>query len=136
FLFSAAKAWRFRPKFPKIERRPKTKPLTLRDKKLKERWEELMRKVDYESVESLKATILDADKLVNEVLKRLGLEGQHMGERIELISEDDYASLSALWTAHRFRNNIVNTPGFEVAPEEAKEAIEGYHAFLKEIGVL
>lgn len=37
---------------------------------------------------------------------------------------------------HRMRNDLVHTPGFVLSLEDAKMALEGYEAFLKELEVI
>ncbi len=109
---------------------------TLRDAVTKERWEAIRKKVASGTLESMKLAIIDADKIVDDVLKRLGLQGTHMADRLEQIRPDELRSLEGLWRAHRLRNELVHTPGFELRPETAERAIQAYETFLKEVKVL
>lgn len=135
FVYVFYKALGYRPNFT-VHTKPRKRTLTLRDAVFKERWEEIVKKVDVGSVESIKLAIIEADKMVDDVLKRLGFEGQHMADRMEQIGEDECASLWKLWRAHRVRNNIVHTPGFVTTPEDAQRTIHDFAAFLKEVEVL
>jgi len=135
-VFSVTKGWEFRPKFSLDMTRPKKKTLTLRDEVFKKRWEGIVSRANPESLESMKLAIIDADKMVDDALKQLGLQGQHMADRIEQLSDDDYVTLTGLWRAHRLRNNIVHTPGFEVTVEHLERTIEDFKAFLEELQVI
>ncbi|MDO8574531.1 MAG: hypothetical protein Q7R86_02800 [bacterium] len=134
FCYSFYKGWQLRPPIG-IGRKVK-KTFTLRDAIFKERWNKIVKQFNPESAESSKLAIIDADKLVDDALKQIGLEGEHMADRLEQLSEDEVRSLPGIWRAHRLRNSIVHTPGFEVSPKTAEKAVEAYKSFLSEIGVL
>ena len=135
FLFSFVKAWPFRPKI-RPEHGEYKKTYTLEDAALKERWASVIKKTATDSPDSLKLAIIEADKVVDDALKQLGLEGEHMADRLEQLSGDEVRTLSHLWRAHRVRNNLVHTPGFELSKEHAMMVIKDYELFLKEIKLL
>ncbi len=109
---------------------------TLRDAVFKERWTNVAKKIAVGTPDAFKVAIIDADKLVDDVLKQLGFEGDHMADRLEKISPQDLQSLERLWRAHRLRNNLVHTPGFQISGSEAKKALTDYELFLREVKVL
>src|SRR3989344_1992025 len=112
------------------------KTFTLRDAVLKERWQNVRRKAAIGSPDALKVAIIDADKIVDDSLKQLGLGGEHMADRLEKIMPHEIRSLSRLWRAHRVRNNLVHTPDFIIKAAEARKTLEDYEAFLKEVKLL
>lgn len=135
FLLALTKSWRFRPRFdmPKKSRR---RSLTLRSAFFEERWRSILQKFALNSPDSMRLAIIEADSLVDEALKQLGLPGEHMADRLEKLTGDILASLDGLWNAHRLRNDLVHSPGFEISAHEAQRALDKYHAFLKEIEAL
>jgi len=135
-VYCIVQALEFRPKFSLDMERPKKRAFTLRDDLLRKRWENIMARTNFDSVESMKLSIIEADKMVDDALKRLGLSAQHMADRLEQMNDEDYQTLTGLWRAHRLRNNIVHTPGFEVTPTQVTRALEEYRAFLKELQVI
>ncbi len=134
FIFLIIKAWRFVPDFEKISEAEKV--YTLGNAILQERWESILARSKINSQESIKHAILDADNMVDELLERMGLKGEHMADRLENLSSEDFGSLNRLWSAHRVRNNLVHEPGFVISHEDAQKAIADYGSFLKEIGVI
>lgn len=112
------------------------KTLTLRDELMKERWAAIVKKASEGAPDALKISVIDGDKLADDVLKQLGLAGEHMADRLEKLSSQELKSLDRLWRAHRLRNNLVHTPGFQISISEARKAIEDYESFLKEVKVL
>lgn len=130
--------------FASLKYRPKLRPshtpvrriFTIRDAIVMERWQSITAKAKGGTPDANKVAIIDADKLVDDILKQLGLQGEHMADRLEKLSSDEVRSLDRIWRAHRLRNNLVHTPGFQLTLSEAKKALEDYEAFLKEVKVL
>ncbi len=135
FLFALHKAFQHRPHFT-IFVKPSKKVLTLRDSILKERWRKITRNVDYGSAESMKLALIEADKMADDVLKRLGFSGHHMADRIQQMEQDEFKTVKRIWAAHRYRNNIVHTSNFQVRVDEVRKILEDYRAFLHEVGVI
>lgn len=137
FVFSFMRALPFRPKLkPGGGGGEHEKILTLEDELLVERWNAVKEKFEAEVPDVWKLAVIEADKLVDDALKKLGLEGEHMADRLEQLSKEEVKSLPRLWKAHRMRNNMVHTPGFTITKSEAKEIEGDYEAFLKEIKLL
>ena len=133
-IFLFIKSWKFRPKFvmsPEGE-----KIYTLGTTILKERWESIIGRSKINSSESIKAAIIDADDLVDDILKRMGLEGESMAERMEKLSAGDFVTINQLSAAHHVRNRLVHEPGFSVSHEEANKVLGNYDSFLREIGAI
>lgn len=112
------------------------KTFTLRDALLKERWQNVLRKASAGSADALKVAIIDADKIVDDSLKQLGFQGEHMADRLEKILPHEIRSLDRVWQAHRVRNNLVHTPDFVISVHEARKTLDDYQAFLKEVKLL
>ena len=134
FIFLIIKAWKFVPNFEKITETEKI--YTLGNVILQERWESIIARSKINTQESIKHAILDADNMVDELLARMGLKGEHMADRLENLSSEDFGSLNRLWAAHRVKNNLIHEPGFVISQEDAQKTIADYGSFLKEIGVI
>lgn len=134
-LYALIKQSEFRTKFD-LEPRPTKKPLTLGRALFRERWEKIVKKIDIGSPEALRLAIIEADALVDEALKQLGLPGEHMADRMARLVKEETAGLDELWRAHRLRNDLVHTAGFPISASDAQAALEDYKAFLKGIEAL
>lgn len=132
-VFIAAK--KYRPNLHPTSSGAK-KIYTLRDALFKERWTNVAKKIAVGTPDAFKVAIIDADKLVDDVLKQLGFAGEHMADRLEKIAPQDLQSLERIWRAHRLRNNLVHTPGFQISGFEAKKSLADYEAFLREVKVI
>jgi hypothetical protein len=135
FFFAFAKSWKYRPKLhPNV--RVAHKGFTLRDEAMKRRWDAVKARAESGSGDSLRLAVIEADKLADDALKQLGLQGEHMADRLGKVSESQVHTLDRLWRAHRVRNDLVHSPGFSLSATDAKRVIGDYEAFLKEVKVL
>ena len=131
FIFSFIKGWGYRPQLEPQEaagRRTKTLLRTV----YKERWEGILKKSSG-SADSLRLTVIEADSLIDDILKNMGLPGETMADRLSNLPSDSMRSVEGLWRAHRLRNDLVHTSGFPLSAEEARRALDAYQAFLTEI---
>lgn len=135
-VFAIFKGLPFRPKLAPHTGGAVKRTFTLRDALVKERWAEITKKASAGSPDLLKLALIEADKLADDALKRMGLEGEHMADRLQQVRPEELRSLNALWAAHRLRNEFVHTPGYHASPEEIRKALQGYEAFLREVKVL
>lgn len=134
FIYSLRRGLKFRPHF-KHKRKKKTVP-TVKRQVVLEQWMGVTRKMETGTPDSMKVAIIDADKLVDGILKIAGIKGEHMADRLAAIATDNYVSYNRLWEAHRLRNQLVHSTDFTISKTQAQNAISSYEAFLKEIGVL
>lgn len=109
---------------------------SLSDELFLEQWEGVLKSFSSGSIDKMKLAIIEADKLADEALKRFGLQGDHMADRLEKIYPDELASLDGLWAAHRVRNEIVHTPGYALHVEDARHLLDAYKAFFEEVKLL
>lgn len=136
FIYVLMQAFSVRPRFSVGGKLIKFATLLRKDAALGEKWRKIVAKLESAPPQSYTLTIIDADKFVDDILKKLGLKGEHMADRLEVLGGEDLVSLDRLWRAHRIRNALVHSPGFAISERDAKEVLEAYEAFLKEIGLL
>ncbi len=128
-------AYELRPHFLRRASEAARVPV-LDQEKFSARWARIVEKAFQSPPQSLVLGVIEADKCVDDALKGLGLEGEHMADRLEQIRAEDYPSLDRLWRAHRVRNELVHTPDFGIDAEDAKDILAIYEKFLKELGAL
>lgn len=86
------------------------------------------------SPETLTLAIIEADKLLDDVLRALGYQGEHLAERLDQLERRRKTQATQrLWQAHRIRNNLVHASGFNISPVQAKEVLAVYEGFFREI---
>lgn len=103
---------------------------------LKARWEEISRHLSSFREGEWKFAIVEADKLVNDVLKEAGFAGETIGEKLKAITSEQLQSINELWDAHKLRNLVVHDSSFKIKHTEVRQAIEKYRKALRELHVL
>ena len=100
------------------------------------KWKEVMDHLESSNQNEWKLAIIEADKLVDDLLKKAGFPGDTMGERLTNTHHDQLRTLHYLWQAHRLRNKIVHETDFDLSYRDTHEALNYYKATLEELGVL
>lgn len=102
---------------------------------INKRWEEIEIMLRKGGEMTDKVAILEADKLLDHVLKAMGMPGTSLGERIKAASYK-YSKLQKVWWAHKIRNQLVHEASFNVRHNTARSAINEFKKALKELGVM
>lgn len=100
------------------------------------RWKEILNHMESVNDGEWKFAVIEADKLVDDVLKSAGYQGETMGERLMSIDKTQLVTLDTLWDAHKVRNRLVHDTNYFLRYAEAKRAIHLYEETLKELGAL
>ncbi len=103
---------------------------------IEERWKGVRAALAQGTREGMRSAILEADSIVDNILKDAGVGGQTMADRLEKLSAKKFTSQKGLWQAHRVRNEVAHAPDFELSLAMAQRAIGQYEAFLKELNLL
>ena len=100
------------------------------------RWQEIKSHVNSFKESEWKFAVIEADKLVDDVLKSAGFAGESMGERLMLIKPDQLLNLQYLWDAHKLRNLLVHDVNYQITHRQAIWAIEAFENVLRELEAL
>lgn len=105
---------------------------------VKSKWLEIEASFAVAGASHMKSAVMEADKLVDYVLKAKGISGQTMGERLKGAKKyfPHYADYDNLWFAHKVRNNIAHEAGHDLSSAEARRALEYYKKTLKILGAI
>jgi hypothetical protein len=104
--------------------------------RLAKQWGRIRERLEHISEAEWKIAVIEADNLVDDLLRRMGYSGASMGERLKSISPSQVQTLDALWAAHKVRNKIVHDPETRLLHKEARGAIGNFEMFLHEAQVL
>src|SRR3989338_5649507 len=100
------------------------------------RWGEILNHMASTNEGEWKFAVIEADKLVDDILKSAGYRGETMGERLMSIDKSQLVTLDTLWDAHKIRNRLVHDTNYFLRYAEAKRAVQLYEDTLKELGAL
>jgi len=114
-----------------ISRLAKRRPNKLDTRYFQRQWMELLARV--KTPEGMMLAVIDADKLLDEALKKHHLKGKTMGERLvsaqRMLTDND-----AVWYAHKLRNRLVHEPNVRLKKKEARDALAGFRQGLRDLG--
>ena len=136
-IYAASEVYKYRMKFVMDPRRPpkKRKHSPQRFPGILDEWKKIETRLASGSPDSTRLAIIEADGLVDQVLKKLHLEGETFADRLARLSSREIPSVDGVWAAHRVRNDLVHTPGFGISADKAKELFKLYETFLRDMKV-
>ena len=101
--------------------------------KKNERWEQIVVHVNSENPNDWRLAIIEADIILDELVKSMGYRGQSLGERMKGIEQSDFTSIEAAWEAHKVRNRIAHSGSdYILTQREARRIIGLYEQVFKE----
>jgi len=105
-------------------------------KKFDKKWQKILKRLKKGDESNLKLAVIEADKLFDDLLLRMGYKGKDMDERLKLITSAQLSNLEEIWQAHKIRDRIVEEKYYRLSVEEAKKAISAYEKAFKELMIL
>ncbi len=113
----------------------KSRGYDLDKKDIKSRWKEIEAMLEGPGEMDYKIAVMEADKLLDYVLKSMSMSGKDMGERIRFASFK-FGRLRKVWWAHVLRNQLVHETTFTLDRGTAKRALKTFKTALEELGAL
>ncbi len=108
-------------------------PKRLKHDKFYDKWKSIQKKCS--DKESWKEAIIEADNLVDEVLKKKKFKGNSMGERL-VNAEKQLGKHESVWFGHKLRKKLETDPNAKLNKDDTKEALLGFGQALKDLGAL
>ncbi|MCA9354062.1 MAG: hypothetical protein KC877_00905 [Candidatus Kaiserbacteria bacterium] len=100
------------------------------------RLDDVLKHSDSDNPNDWKLAIIEADIILDDVLKQRGYIGSSLGERLKSISSSQLSSLDDAWEAHKVRNRIAHDGAdFVLTKRLAHETIGRYQRVFNEFGV-
>lgn len=109
------------------------KPRKLNQEYYQERWQSLQALCKDKATWPL--AVIDADKLLDDALRRLHYRGKTMGERL-VAAQRDIKNNDDVWYGHKLRNRLVHESNVKLRERDVKEALLGIRSALKDLGAL
>lgn len=109
--------------------------LTTRKKKTKAHWEAIKKRLESQEEKEFKIAIIEADEMVGDLVRRMGYQGENLGEIFKNVPEAQVESITKVKKAHETKNRIIHDENFPVNLELAKETLSYFEEFLDEFEV-
>ena len=101
--------------------------------KFKEQWTELQGYCRTKNTWGL--ALINADKLLDEALKKKRFKGKSMGERLvdaqRMLTDND-----AVWFAHNHSKKVINESAGKLKEADVKKSLIGFRQALRDLGAL
>jgi hypothetical protein len=82
----------------------------------------------------LKNALIEADKLLDYVMKARGVAGETMGDRLKN-GGHNLSNLNAVWAAHKLRNQLAHEVEHDMVPQQIHNALLTYQQAITDMGV-
>jgi hypothetical protein len=102
---------------------------------IKKQWQSIEDLLKKPGEMNYKLAVLEADKLLDYVLKSMTMPGKDLAERLRFASFK-FTKLKRVWWAHGVRNQLVHETSFHLGYGLAKKAVKEFKRALEEIGAL
>lgn len=80
-----------------------------------------------------KQAVIEADKLLDFVLKRKGYNGS-LGEKLKKAAPL-FSNIDEVWDAHKMRNHIAHEVGFVLSSSQASRPLMSFKKALRDLGI-
>ncbi|MBU4348659.1 hypothetical protein KJ671_04130 [Patescibacteria group bacterium] len=99
-------------------------------------WEQIRKRILSSDQQDWKIAILEADKILDEILKMSGYIGSDLDNRLELVRKENLAVLEEIKNAHNLARQIIKDPSMELKKENAIVALKSYKKAFIELNLL
>lgn len=111
----------------------KRRPTKLNQEQFAQKWQELQGLCADKKTWPL--AVINADKLVDDALKKQRYKGKTMGERL-VAAQRDLTSNDTVWYGHKLRNKLVHEDYKLNSQKDVKAALLGFLQALRDLGAM
>jgi hypothetical protein len=103
--------------------------------KISKRWEKIKKRLKKDNESEYKLALIEADKMLDDILKRMGYGEESLNEKLERLSLSDVSNLEELLKANEICQNVVHDPDYRLNKEKAEEIISIFEKSFKDLRV-
>lgn len=101
------------------------------------RWHYILTLIESPNDSDWRVAIIEADSMLEEILKEKGLSGETVSELLEGAKESGYSHIQDAWDAHLVRNEIAHQGSdFPLSQVEGRRVIKMFQNFFEELKVI
>lgn len=102
-----------------------------------ERWEKIMGYVNSDNASDWRLAIIEADVMLEELLRTMGYGGESVGEMLKSVDKNEFPAIEDAWEAHKTRNAIAHSGDtFQLNERETKRTIALFEKVFREFGII
>lgn len=99
-------------------------------------WKQIQKRLKTKKESQLKLAVLEADQILNEILRMAGYQGKNLDERLSQITPAELCNIEEIKQAHKLKNRIVSEADFIIASNEAEIIIDIYKKAFQELNLI
>jgi hypothetical protein len=101
------------------------------------KWERVIELINSTNASDWRLAIIEADVMLEDLLRRMGYHGESIGEMLKGVEESDFLTLDAAWEAHKTRNRIAHSGSeFPLNEREAKRVVALFETVFREFKII
>jgi hypothetical protein len=101
------------------------------------RWQHIESLMQGGTPSEWREAITEADIMLDGVLTKQGYRGDSVGDKLNNVDAEEFATLNEAWEAHKVRNRIAHDgSAFDLSETLALRTLQRYEAVFKEFGAL
>ncbi|MSR87895.1 MAG: hypothetical protein EXS69_01870 [Candidatus Zambryskibacteria bacterium] len=99
-----------------------------------EKWQRIYEHTNSNNPSDWRLAIIEADVMLEEVLRTLGYQGEGVGEMLKSVDPTDMLTLNNAWEGHKVRNRIAHAGGeFQLTERETRRVISLFETVFREL---
>lgn len=102
-----------------------------------EKWKIVEKHINSENPSDWRLAIIEADIMLEDLLKANGYDGNGVGEMLKQVEASDMLTLDLAWEAHKVRNRIAHAGSdYDLNEREAKRVVSLFESVFKEYKII
>lgn len=101
-----------------------------------ERWEKVLKYLESENQAEWKLAIIEADNMLDDLVKTLQPVGENLGERLKSVEPSDFLTIQDAWEAHKVRNRIAHESDFTLSKHDVVQTINSFKRVFEEFSFI
>jgi len=107
------------------------------EKTKNDRWDKILQYINSHNESDWRLAILEADNMLDDLTKKLGYQGENLGERLKSVDISVFSTIDYAWEAHKVRNKIAHEgAGYILNHYEAKRVIVLFERVFKDFNFI
>ena len=103
--------------------------------KIFKKWRKIKERLKKDNEAEYKLALIEADKMLNDVLKKMGYGEESLVEKLKRLSSSDVSNLEELLRANEICQDVIRDPDYKLTKEKAEEVINIFEKSFKDLEV-
>lgn len=102
-------------------------------KRIEKAWNKIIGRLETGLESEYKLAVIEADSMLDDILKRMGYGGETLGERLKNLTSATLPNIEGLKESHQIRNNIIHDPDYRLSLDEARKIMANYEQAFRDL---